>query len=458
MTIGMGCRVLAMTAGLACVVAMSMMGCPTAEDPEAVPVDGGARAVGNDAAPPRSDARPAEDPDPIPPEGLPAGWVRWDGAGKMCKFYVPAGPENLPKALHWVDCPSGGSLPEGAMCKLLGVDWTSKGGLRGLISWMHRGVDAAGVVRFAIGREEAGFYRREVIREDGTVEQALLEGDKSFCAIYPTDFRGERYAYGFHGSEGSGIISGLASARLPDHVVRWSYTESHAPYVTPFGLLDVGPGHVMTLFPPGAGLDGGVELWSAAKDKGLQQGQIRATDDALFWNASNEAYGKERVYTPSAGVRALRDFGTEYTRRDFDVGTDGHDLFWVYGSERSQPSGVFPKLELMTAPYTTDPASLMPRRLRSYPYPGGVGAVPAVVGCGYAVHNRLLASTLVRLSDGMAWTIPADIVQTGVQWAKPIAVTCDEVFGLGYLPANPSRPSTLVRVRIDSLGPGTPAD
>ena len=112
----------------------------------------------------------------------------------------------------------------------------------------------------------------------------------------------------------------------------------------------------------------------------------------------------------------------------------------------------------MTDPYTTDPASVTARRLRSYPYTGGVGAVPALVGCGYAVHDRILASTLVRLSDGTTWTIPADVVPSGVQWAKPIAVTCDEVFGLGYLPANPSRPSTLVRVRIDSLGPGSPAD
>lgn len=456
MKVGMGGRVLAVTSGLALAVAVGVTGCPTSADPEASPVDGGARPIGDDAAAARADARAAEDPDPIPPEGLPPGWVRWDGAGKMCKFYVPAGPENLPKSLHWVECPSGGSLPGGAVCRLLDVDWTSKGALHGLTSWMQRGVDEAGVVRFAIGREEAGFYRREIIREDGAVEQAFLEGDKSFCAIYPINFRGERYAYGFKGSEGSGIVSGLASSRLPDHVVRRAYTESHGPYVTPFGILDLGPGHVMTLFPPGVGLDGGVLLWSAAKDDGLQQGLITATDDAVFWKASNEVYGKQRVYTPGGGVRALRDFGTDYTRRDFDLGTDGHDLVWIFGSERTQPSGRFPKLEVMAAPYTTNPQMLAPRRIRSFQ--GDVGAEATLVGCGYALHGEGLSSTLVRLADGMAWRIPADSVTGGVQWAQPIAVTCDEVFGLGYLPASPSRPTTLVRVRIDSLGPGSPPD
>ncbi len=456
MNLGMQGRALAVAIVVALCTATVLVGCPTTDLAEQ-PASAAATASDAGESGERRDAAPWQEPEPVRPEGLPEGWVRWDGAGKMCNFWVPSGPENMPPPLRWVDCPRGGSLPDTAVCRSIEVDWPSPANDSGGLSpWMHRGVDGDGTVRFAIGRKVGGFHRREIMRDDGHIEHAILQGDVYACGIGPTDSRGRRYGYGFQGNtEGSGILSGEATSPLPDHVLRWSQTESHAPHLTAFGVLDLAPpGHTLMLFPPGTSADAGTRIWSSAQDNGLQQRLVTATDDAIFWKAANEIYGKQRLYTPDAGVLALRDFGTDYTRRDFDLGTDGHDLVWIYGSERAQPSGTFPKLEVFTAPYTTSPDALAPRRLGSYG--ASVGVRPFVVGCGFGLHNGVVSSTLVRLSDGQTWKIPAANVQMGSQWSWGVAVTCEELFGVAYLPETGAR--TLVRVRIGSLGPGTPAD
>src|SRR5690606_30746901 len=91
-----------------------------------------------------------------------------------------------------------------------------------------------------------------------------------------------------------------------------------------------------------------------------------------------------------------------------NIGTDGVDLVWSEGEgkEPHESQSAFPIRRIMTAPFTSDPASLMPRRLRSQP--GQVAQVrPWVVGCGYAAMDNGGAQKLVvRLSDGWMWNVP----------------------------------------------------
>lgn len=62
---------------------------------------------------------------------------------------------------------------------------------------------------------------------------------------------------------------------------------------------------------------------------------------------------------------------------------------------------------------------------------------------------------MVRLSDGAAWLLQDDQEGTGGTWLRPLFLTCSELFvRLG----KPFPNTGIARVRIDTLGPPTPAD
>jgi hypothetical protein len=89
-----------------------------------------------------------------------------------------------------------------------------------------------------------------------------------------------------------------------------------------------------------------------------------------------------------------------------------------------------------------------------------------VVGCGYAAHlvfgpdrsapEPQRGFRLIRLADGVTWDVLTNtVLQTwAFRFDYPLAITCDEVF-VEVLRGNALY---LARVRIDSLGPGTPPD
>ena len=150
----------------------------------------------------------------------------------------------------------------------------------------------------------------------------------------------------------------------------------------------------------------------------------------------------------------LRSFGADVTQGDFGLGTDGTDLVWQHAFGRIQGTGLYPSFELMTAPFTTNPATLVARRVGKTP--NGLAGEPAVVGCGYAAQNNGLVIGITRLADGVSWTLTVTDKSSSIAWAAPIALTCDELFLGGFITGTPK--STIARIRLDSLGPGTPAD
>jgi hypothetical protein len=73
------------------------------------------------------------------------------------------------------------------------------------------------------------------------------------------------------------------------------------------------------------------------------------------------------------------------------------------------------------------------------------------VGCGYAARAIGDHVRLLRLSDGRSWRFEQGSTW---QWLRPLVVTCEEMFACAYV----ARTYTIVRVRIDSLGPGEAPD
>lgn len=103
-------------------------------------------------------------------------------------------------------------------------------------------------------------------------------------------------------------------------------------------------------------------------------------------------------------------------------------------------------------PPTTEPSALHPKRLRSES--GDLGVEPLRVGCGYAVYTNNEHVRLMRISDGVSWVFPH--LPSNLGLVRGVGVTCDELFIRGHLASRNSE--TLVRIRIDSLGPGIAPD
>ena len=195
---------------------------------------------------------------------------------------------------------------------------------------------------------------------------------------------------------------------------------------------------------------------------GCDDDRTRAVDRAA---SDDDAINKQKVFTDVGGVKDLLSFGDDTTRGIADLGTDGQQLVWVEGTERPQPNGVYPNVTAFVSPFTTEPAQIQKRALRSDLSGYGFGTSPFVVGCGYATRSAEMKSDggfasgtqLIRLSDGYAWRLP-DGPNVDWGWRRALAVTCDEVFILLAEKPTPTAPprTNIARVRIDSLGPPTP--
>jgi hypothetical protein len=189
---------------------------------------------------------------------------------------------------------------------------------------------------------------------------------------------------------------------------------------------------------------------------GHAQNYAFAFGSSLFWASDGNNYDVQKVYVPDGGPR---DFilGGNVPPAAADLGTDGTDLVWTEGAG-GWSSGLPTVVNIMTAPFTTDPAKLKPRRLRSE-QTYGFGTTPFVVGCGYAMRGITVAMRIVRLSDGVSWRLDKTANWT---WETAVAINCTEAFiDVIELPAG-RRGKTdgggLVRIRLDSLGPGIAPD
>jgi hypothetical protein len=136
------------------------------------------------------------------------------------------------------------------------------------------------------------------------------------------------------------------------------------------------------------------------------------------------------------------------------IASDGKDMVWTLGEGRKEGEYIWPVLSVITAPYTTDPAAVQSRRLRSDP---NINLNPDLwaVGCGYGGREIVGKNgvQLVRLSDGVAWHLSSP-KGSGIGWRDVIGFTCEEAF----VRIETLSGANVVRIRLDSLGPGLPPD
>ncbi len=190
----------------------------------------------------------------------------------------------------------------------------------------------------------------------------------------------------------------------------------------------------------------------ALDPEGLKAGYLVFRNGAAFWGTSTLYRTGINVWDPIGGARPFIRWVGDKTRGAGNFGTDGTDMVWCQGEGKAPNETQFPTRAIMTAPFTTDPAKLQPRRLRSLPTHRIAGA-PAKVGCGHAVLEGPAGDLIVtRLSDGWSWIVPKTPerkIHTG------LGLTCTELFAVGQMP---DKPLTVARVRLDSLGPGFAPD
>ena len=86
------------------------------------------------------------------------------------------------------------------------------------------------------------------------------------------------------------------------------------------------------------------------------------------------------------------------------------------------------------------------------------------IGCGYTAHavsSQVFPSNsliVVRIADGVSWELKAGEMNRPA-WAKALGFTCDELFALVEFGDGPTgEGGHVVRIRLDSLGPGLPPD
>lgn len=166
-------------------------------------------------------------------------------------------------------------------------------------------------------------------------------------------------------------------------------------------------------------------------------------------------------WRPDPGLRPLLRWYGDPTRAAGNFGTDGKDMVWTQSQGAGACLNDGPNPEVWTAPYTTDPAIVQATAHRVRKDVRGMSAESFVVANGYAARcdsfgfPATLSLSIVRLSDGYSWIVPGDPAGNTHLFTKAIGITESEVFVFGYVKG---MSSTVFRIRLDSLGPGTPPD
>jgi hypothetical protein len=334
------------------------------------------------------------------------------------------------------------------------VDWMGPPSGGPLSFWIAASVGADQQVTIQVSRVTDRSVLRVIGAADGPLSQAMLETTPAVCTAGKSSLGGGRYAYHLLQANAfinGGTLGGLVTDLVPTALLHFQDGTVHDSVAGQPGLVDMA---TMRLYPwSGGGTFQTVTTFPA----GGTAFEAFFSGNAFFWVEGTVAQSRLRVWTAAAGASDLVSYGTDTSRGAVDLGGDGRDLVWLYGEGRTDPAGSFPTIAVMTSPFTADPQQLAPRRLRSEEEQY-FGTATFVVGCGYAARQLPEGIRLVRLVDGASWLLPGDPTQTW-QWASPFALTCTELFAKASVLTDGGPPAvTYARLRLDSLGPATPAD
>lgn len=209
-----------------------------------------------------------------------------------------------------------------------------------------------------------------------------------------------------------------------------------------------------------------VSVYAPSKDiEGLAPHNVGGVGANVFFRAGGGAVSAVMVWKETEGVQSLVRYPGDPTRAAANFGTDGADMVWTYGEGQGTETLKWTR-SIMTAPLSTNPDTVAntARRLRSDP--GQFMVDGFVVGCGHAA--RQVSDTnyaepekstqdllIVRLADGVSWRVKMPPLSEGAGFMSALGLTCDEVFANAHFTGTPG---AIVRIRLDSLGPGMAPD
>jgi hypothetical protein len=405
------------------------------------------------------------------PAMIPEGWLPWTcwSTDPACVFWVAPNAERMPEPVQWEPC-VGAPIDDGVECERMSMPWDA-GAIEpplGEYPFVRTLADGTPVMAFQrVGGLDgfgAGLVEAVVAEPDGPVRYAVRqqrEGAGCFMAI--RDFReGMLFASVFgdtaplgpetYARDGLMLAATNDPSVLPtvpfyhpepggnawwggrDHVIRLSEAQTMTVH-----------DHAMTwsedLIP------------NAVPEGNNRNGVVIDQGGAVFFTVDAGGHEGMLVWDRTNGVRSFVQHVGDTSQGSANLGTDGVDLVWTHGEGRAPREFAYPVRSVMTAKFTTDPAELQPRRVRSDPSTGMGGAIMEyAVGCGHASREAGNAGdvALVRLADGQGW----HLARTDAwRWNRPIGLTCEHL----YMRAFDGRPF-IARIRLSTLGPGTPAD
>lgn len=415
---------------------------------------------------------------PMPCPG--PGWEDWDDFAPKCAFCVPKTKADLPPPMEWEPCDPLAGMPTG--CRQMKVTWPmppppyDDSPLAYIIT---AEVTQAGSVMFELGRlsRQTGkpYSMLMVAEADGPVHWAMLYApeqwaDYNGCAFFLgglSAVRGGKTIAHIEGDDPSvahpdgifpeAVFGGDIDQLHPNVLQSWPSSMGKSPETS--GMLwGVSDAYRIEVAAWGGDPQ---TVQSSADVEGRIVNQIQPLGSWASWRTSGGNRYSD-IWASELGSKPYPFLIPANPATDSINGftTDGVDMAWFRGKGLPPGGDVFPVRDIMTAPFTKDPAQIQPKRLRSYPA-DYAPTIPWVVGCGYAAMDMDYGHVLVvRLSDGWAWELPRPNCTPPNykgDWCfdQPYALTCDELFvARRYSGTNHS----IARVRLDALGPGMPPD
>ncbi|MBK8998790.1 MAG: hypothetical protein IPM35_23960 [Myxococcales bacterium] len=407
-------------------------------------------------------------PGPAPPDA-PPDWERFPGWCE-CAFYYPGAKGKMPDPVEWEPCAA--PAPSNPTCRRMRTPWSDiKEAMPvGNRFWFDSTTGKSYLMfgRNGLGGDPTSKTRYRMIADaDGPVLSAFYENTLA-CGLRTEALDGGRYAYwvGLYVDPGpnqsEGVIAGPIGSP-PDTVLSFPVGALHMNWrVTSNWLVRWS-----------SGLHG--RAWGSTTEVTVQQAKLdpegypaygpRGAGDSLFWEVGDLKYHGIMSWTQAFGGRSLVRYLGDYTQGAGNFATDGGHMVWTHGEGKAPNDWEYPKRSVMTAPFTTDPDAVKQTAKRLRSDPGQIGLDWFVVGCGYAARvyweNAGAGGAasqdlmIVRLSDGVSWIYDAPPLSTGFRLSGALGITCDEVFAHAQFPDDAV---TIIRVRLDSLGPGIPPD
>lgn len=396
--------------------------------------------------------------DDSPGIGFPQGWIPYAGYCRSCGLAVPATPADLPTPIAWEPCPVVSTVPTGSVCKQMKYDWASAAPSFPHIGGAVLGSNEPSGLTLLYTRVSKPAITAVVARADGSVLQAMQLNPKTGCYFDPGfSLRNGNFMFTMtrYESEAAQVVlgGGAVGGALLDPPKAHLQSAASLAIATGTSLyLDVGAANIHQYSDDKLLATLSVPTFTTAHHSFF--GDVLLYDE---FNATTNAVG---FRTTNGALHDVSNFGSDVTQGAADLVTDGNDFVWLEAFGRATKNDPWTGARLMTAKYTTNTATLAPRRVRSWSWER-FAATSFVVGCGYVVGNivdnnnlGIIGVRVVRLSDGVSWKLVGPNNTQELRWSTPVAVTCDEAF----VRIDVGNEWNVGRIRIDSLGAGALPD